>query len=120
MTPAVSRLLLVEDSSLIADALRVLLEQHGYAVTIADSLAAARTAIQMQTPDFILLDVSLPDGDGLDLARELTQSSTPRIIALTGHADEATRQRCMEAGCRDVLVKPVPSSDLVRRLRQIA
>jgi DNA-binding response OmpR family regulator len=117
VTSALSRLLLVEDSSLIADALRVLLEQHGYAVTVADSLAAARAAATLQPPDIVLLDLSLPDGDGLDLARELRQSG--RIIALTGHADDATRQRCIEAGCNDVLVKPVSSSELVRRLRQV-
>ncbi|HEX6250400.1 MAG TPA: response regulator [Gemmatimonadaceae bacterium] len=109
-------MLLVEDSSLVVNALRLLLEQHGYEVTTADSIEAARNAAAHSRPDFALLDLTLPDGDGLDLASEWSRAPAVAVLALTGHADEATRARCMEAGCRAVLVKPVLSADLLTAL----
>ena len=98
------------------DALRILLEEHGYEVSAADSVESARNAVAERAPDFALLDVTLPDGDGLDLARDWSRARSIVVLALTGHADEVTRARCMDAGCRAVLVKPVLSAELLRQL----
>lgn len=114
--PRRPHILLVEDSSLVVDALRVLLEEHGYEVTAADSIESARNAVARHAPDFALLDLTLPDGDGLDLARDWSRAQSIAVLALTGHADDATRDRCMDAGCRAVLVKPVLSKELLRQL----
>lgn len=106
----------MEDSSLIVDALRLLLEEHGYDVTSADSIESARNAVSNRRPDFALLDVTLPDGDGLELATEWSRAQSTVVLALTGHADEDTRARCLAAGCRAVLIKPVLSAELLREL----
>jgi DNA-binding response OmpR family regulator len=65
----------------------------------------------------MLLDVSLPDGDGLEvLAQVAGTAAAPTVtVALTGHDDESIVTRCREAGCRDVLLKPVPVRELLRR-----
>jgi DNA-binding response OmpR family regulator len=114
--PDAARVLVVEDSPLVADALRVLLEEYGYQVTTADSVAAARASLEGSRPDVVLLDVALPDGDGLSLAREWAADNGPAVIALTGFADEETRDRCLDAGCKIVLVKPVTAADLLEQL----
>lgn len=108
--------LLIEDSSLVVDALRLLLEEHGYEVTTADSIRSARAAVAQRPPNIVLLDIALPDGDGLELARDWAPTRTMVVIALTGYADEETRAHCLKAGCRAVLVKPVPIADLLHQL----
>jgi two-component system, OmpR family, KDP operon response regulator KdpE len=114
-----TKVLLVEDSSLVVDALRLLLEGNGYTVTVADSLATARNAVSHHMPDVVVLDVALPDGDGLEFVRGWSADTAPAFLALTGHADDETRRRCLEAGCRDVLVKPVSSAELIRHIRAV-
>lgn len=82
--------------------------------------AAFQTAMEWQ-PDVMLLDVTLPDGDGLSVLTMLRKSNRlpPRTIALTGHDDEEVRQRCIGAGCIDVLLKPVPIARLVGLVRSL-
>ncbi len=113
------RVLVVEDSALVSGALRTILEEGGYRVRIADSVAAARSALREERTDLMLLDLGLPDGDGLDVMRRArADGSAPTIsIALTGHDDDAIRKQCLEAGCRDVLLKPVSPRELVSRIR---
>jgi DNA-binding response OmpR family regulator len=116
MTPR--NVLVVEDSTLVGDALRILLEDAGYNVFIAPTVAdAVKTG--SETPiDMMLLDLTLPDGDGLDVLRSLRESvALPRAtLAMTGHNDSAIRRACLEAGCADLLVKPVPIAELLRQI----
>ena len=110
--------LLVEDSELVTDALTVLLEATGHRVRVAGSVRGAVAAARAERPDVMLLDLTLPDGDGLDVLAALDGGSAPRTTAaLTGHDDEATRERCLAAGCHDVLSKPVPTGVLLARMR---
>lgn len=110
------RVLVVEDSVLISSALRVLLESAGYEVTIAGTAVEALDAALVIHPDAMLLDLTLPDGDGLSVLSDLAArgASHPVTLAMTGHDDHITRQRCIDAGCADVLVKPVPIRELLR------
>ncbi len=112
----VRRILLVEDSELISSGLRILLESRGYEVTIAASAAAAIEWSGETAPDLVLLDLTLPDADGLEVIEGLSQRGIrPRaVVALTGHADAAMRERCAVAGCDAVLVKPVGVQELLR------
>ena len=98
----------------------MLLEETGHRVTTADSVAAATTAAMADVPDVLLLDLSLPDGDGLEVVEQLRVASRlPRTcVALTGHDDDSLAARCRAAGCRDVLVKPVPVRVLLAKLRE--
>ena len=112
------RVLLVEDSALVVDALSVLLDVAGYAVVAAGSVAAAVDAVRGGGVDALLLDLTLPDGDGLEVLARLAADGVhpPPTLALTGHDDAATAARCHDAGCAAVLTKPVPSAALLRAL----
>ncbi|HEX5577334.1 MAG TPA: response regulator [Gemmatimonadaceae bacterium] len=110
------RVLLVEDSAMISGALRMLLEAGGFDVTIAATAAEAAAWDGAEGPDVMLLDVGLPDGDGLLVIEKLdARGVRPAVTyAMTGHSDAATRERCIAAGCEDVLIKPVPVQQLLR------
>lgn len=115
------RLLIVEDSALVASALRLLFEENGYDVDIASTVAGATAATIERMPDVMLLDVTLPDGNGLLILDRLRDGGiTPcSTIAVTGHDDDELRQRCIDAGCVDVLLKPVPIARLVELVRSL-
>lgn len=109
--------LIVDDSPHVTGPLRILFEETGRRVTVADSVVSAVRACESERPDLMLLDVTLPDGDGLSVLELLRDSpGLPGVtVALTGHDDSLTVQRCRAAGCREVLLKPVPVRDLLRR-----
>jgi DNA-binding response OmpR family regulator len=119
MTAAGTRplVLIVDDSPHVTGPLRILFEETGRRVSLAASVAEAVEACANERPDLMLLDVSLPDGDGLQVLAQLAgSSSAPTVtVALTGHDDEQTVLRCRAAGCHDVLLKPVPVRELLRR-----
>lgn len=101
---------------MISGALKMLLESSGLEVTIAASVADAVDWAGAEPADVMLLDIGLPDADGLSVISKLDAlGKRPRTIyAMTGHSDAATRERCMAAGCDDVLLKPVPVHQLLR------
>jgi len=111
-------ILIVEDSELVSGALRLLLEAAGYRVSTAAGIAEALGIVRTDPPALTLLDVTLHDGDGLLLVESLRAAGCRVVVALTGHDDESTRQRCLAAGCADVLVKPVPTRELVARAQR--
>ena len=115
---AARNVLVVEDSTLVADALRILLEDAGYAVFTAATVADAVRIGSETHVDMMLLDMTLPDGDGLDVLNNLRErvASPAATLAITGHSDVAIRRLCLEAGCADVLVKPVPIAELLRQI----
>ena len=96
--------------------MRIIFESAGYRVSEAGSLADAGLAASAAMPDAILLDLTLPDGNGLDLIPGLRPrtSERPLIIALTGRDEPDVTRRCRSAGCHEVLLKPVPPRELVR------
>jgi CheY-like chemotaxis protein len=111
-----ARVLLVEDSPMISGALQMLLESGGFEVTVATTAAEAIESGLAERVDVMLLDITLPDGDGLSVletldARGMKPATT---YAMTGHSDKTTRDRCIAAGCDDVLLKPVPVQQLLR------
>ena len=110
------RVLVVEDSVLISSALRILLEANGYEVALTGTASDAVEAASTSSPDVMLLDLTLPDGDGLSVLDDLKERNVkpPLTLAMTGHDDDITRARCMAAGCTGVLLKPVPINDLLR------
>ena len=105
----VPHILLVEDSALVIGALRLLLEETGHRVSDASTIAAAAHVLSADPPDVVLLDLTLGGEDGLSLMTSIAGAgaSRPIVVAITGHDDAATLDRCLLAGCRAVLVKPI-------------
>lgn len=116
-----AHILVVEDSELVTSAFRILLEDAGYRVTVAGSIAQMRSAAADGGIDLMLLDLTLPDGSGLDAVNDLRAAgSAPGIIlAMTGDSHPETRARCIQAGCADVLIKPVSIKELRRTIASL-
>ncbi len=113
--------LIVDDSPLVTEALGTLLVAVGYRSAAAHSVGDAIRAARELRPDALLLDLTLPDGDGLDVLRALGDGAaaggpSPVALALTGHDDPGTAARCRAAGCRAVLTKPVRAAALIGAL----
>jgi CheY-like chemotaxis protein len=111
--------LLVEDEPLLRGAFRALLEVSGYRVLEAGTGQEALDRAAEELPDLVLLDLGLPDGDGLEVARKLRQREETRttpIVAMTGRSGRDTPGECAAAGCTDHLVKPISPRELVRRI----
>lgn len=114
-------LLLVEDNADVTDAMRILFEHNGYRVSCAATIAEAVQIGVHDTPGTVLLDVSLGDGeDGMEILRRWRECGVeqPRVIALTGHADDDTWNRCAAAGCETVLLKPCTTAELLAAVRK--
>jgi DNA-binding response OmpR family regulator len=116
--PEPAHLLLVEDSELVADALRILFESEDRRVSVAASLAEAVTITQTDPAKLVLLDLSLPDGNGLSAVPTLLAAGCKTVVALTGRDDPETHANCLAAGCAAVLIKPVPARELLLKTRE--
>jgi DNA-binding response OmpR family regulator len=112
-----SHVLIVEDNELVTGALRILFEATGRRVTIAHTVAEAVEKGRQDPPDLVLLDLTLPDGDGLEVLESLARNgvSPKATVALTGRDDPESIARCSAAGITAVMVKPVPAKELLRR-----
>src|SRR6476661_4003279 len=110
----VPHILIVEDNALVIGALRLLLEETGHRVSDASSVAGAARVLHADPPDVVLLDLTLGGEDGLSLMSSIDAAGArrPVVVALTGHDDPATFERCAGAGCRTVLVKPIRPLEL--------
>jgi len=115
-----ARILIVEDSTLVTDAFRILFSETGYDVDVAGTVAEAIERGTANTADIMLLDLSLPDGNGLEVLEALRErGASPRAtLAMTGRDDAKTRRTCLEAGCAEVLLKPLPIGDLLRHIQR--
>jgi two-component system response regulator RegX3 len=114
------RVLVVEDEATISEPLAEHLQRDGFDPVVAPTLAAAQEAFDAQEPDFVLLDVMLPDGDGRDLARTIRETSDVPIVMLTARGEEVDRVLGLELGADDYVVKPFSARELTARLRAIS
>ncbi|MGK5555411.1 response regulator transcription factor [Actinomadura kijaniata] len=111
------RVLLVEDDDRLASALTTALTRHGHQVVRAGlAVDALRLAGGV---DFVLLDLGLPDGDGLDALRRVRQVSTVPIIVVTARTGERDVLRGLRSGADDYLVKPFRTSELMARMEAV-
>mgnify|MGYP001012809346 CR=1 FL=1 len=115
-------ILMIDDdlrlSAMVADYLR----SHGYLVTTAPSLAAGREQLARQTCDALVLDLMLPDGDGLDMCRELRGSPRTRnlpLLMLSARGEPTDRIVGLEVGADDYLPKPFEPRELLARIRAL-
>jgi two-component system, OmpR family, response regulator len=114
------RILLVEDNDALAQATASFLKQKGFVVDLAASLAAAQTLVPLVEWGAVLLDLHLPDGDGMSLLpmlrRRVPEAS---VIILTARDQITDRIRGLDAGADDYLVKPFDPEELLARLRAV-
>jgi CheY-like chemotaxis protein len=116
------RILLVEDNETNCDMLLRRLRRLGYEVSGADNGVSGLAAARSQTPDLILMDLSLPEMDGWEASRQLKADSATRmipIIALTAYASESDRASAIEAGCDDYETKPLDLERLLSKIRTL-
>jgi two-component system KDP operon response regulator KdpE len=109
--------LIVEDERPMRRLLRATLEAHGYKVIEAESFAAGRTAATLESPALIIMDLGLPDGDGVELVRALREWTTVPTIVVSARDREAEKVRALDAGADDYLTKPFGTSELLARVR---
>lgn len=116
-----SPVLLIEDTASLAMAYRKLLERAGYAVEWRENLASGREAAKRLSPSVVLLDLMLPDGDGLDLMRELSSAGArSNVIAITANGSVNRAVEAMREGAFDFLVKPFDERRLIQAVGHAA
>ncbi|MWV48446.1 response regulator [Rathayibacter sp. VKM Ac-2803] len=110
------RILLVEDDPSIADSLTEGLERYGYDVT---GVTTGQEALDAEAPDVVLLDLGLPDIDGLDVCRRLRADSDVPIIVITARGDEIDTVAGLEVGADDYVAKPFGVREIIARIRAV-
>jgi len=110
------RILVVEDEAEIASYLRRGLVYEGYTVEVAFSGAAAMAAARERPPDLVILDLGLPDIDGIEVARRLRSGPPLPILMLTARDAVADRVAGLEGGADDYLTKPFAFEELLARV----
>ena len=113
-----SQVLIVDDDSAIRELLREFLAEEGLATSEAASAAEARQALETSDPDVILLDMWLPDGDGLDVLDSLRGRPEIPVIVITADSSSSRTIRAMQAGAFDYLVKPLEPEAVRAALRR--
>jgi DNA-binding response OmpR family regulator len=112
-------ILVVEDEASIAEVVSLYLKRAGYDVQIASDGRQAMILFERQMPDFVVLDLMLPEVDGLSLTRWLRDRSNVPIIMLTARREEIDRIAGLEMGADDYVVKPFSPQELVSRVRAV-
>jgi DNA-binding response OmpR family regulator len=120
LTGPLPHVLIAEDNPLVCDAMRVLFSETGHRVDTAGHVAEILDIVESDPVDLLLLDLGLADGDGFDVLDELRSRDVwPRVVvALTGRDEPEIVARCLAAGCRAVLLKPVPARELLRQTKE--
>ena len=117
MTEGGCRVLVVDDERAIRRFLRASLDAHGYTVLEASTGKDALVAVVDNRPDLILLDLGLPDMDGVEVTRQLREWTRIPIIVLSVREAEATKVEALDAGADDYLTKPFSMGELLARIR---
>ena len=112
-----SQILIVEDDAQIRRFVRLTLEAEGHTVREAENYQRGLIEAGTRRPDLVVLDLGLPDGDGVELIRELRQWSAMPVIVLSARSAEASKIAALDAGADDYLVKPFGSGELSARVR---
>jgi CheY-like chemotaxis protein len=118
------RILLAEDNVVNQKLALRLLQQMGYRADVASNGIEAIESVERQTYDVILMDVQMPEMDGLEASRRITAKwpagERPRIVAMTANAMQGDREMCLEAGMEDYVTKPIRVEALVEALNNVA
>jgi len=112
--------LVVEDSLEYTQIVTMVLKQSGHRVRAATTIAAALESMDAVPPDLVILDLTLPDGDGLDLCRSIRERSNAYVLMLTGRDDEVDKVVGFRLGADDYVTKPFSPRELGARIDALA
>lgn len=113
------KILLVEDNETIVMGLKYYLEQEGLLVQVASDVTQAKAFLKRQEFNLILLDITLPDGNGLSLCKEIKQSKDIPVIFLTAKDEENDVVQGLDLGADDYIIKPFRNRELLSRIHTV-
>lgn len=117
MTQAMHQILVIEDDAAIREVLRVLLQAEAYRVIEAQTAARAEIEARSHRPDLLLVDLGLPDGDGLRVIEHVRDWSPVPIVVLSARTMETQKVAALDAGADDYVTKPFSAPELLARVR---
>ncbi|MDX6553803.1 MAG: two-component system, OmpR family, response regulator RegX3 [Gaiellales bacterium] len=112
-------ILLIEDEQAISEPLAAALAREGFEAVVAPTAAKGLELLEARSPDLVLLDVMLPDGDGRDLLRQIRATSRLPVVMLTARGEEMDRVLGLELGADDYVTKPFSAAELIARVRAV-
>ncbi len=113
------RILVVDDEPQIGSVLRAYLEREGFEIEVAATVEGAMNSLESLPPDMMILDITLPDGSGLDILRAAAGGARIPTIMLTARTDEIDRIVGLELGADDYVTKPFSPREIVARVRAV-
>jgi two-component system, OmpR family, KDP operon response regulator KdpE len=119
MSVNATRVLVVDDEPEIVRGLKIVLRGAGYAVEAASTKAEALASVATRPPEALVLDLVLPDGDGVGVCKEIRRWSRLPILVLSAVGDEREKVRALDAGADDYVTKPFGTEELLARLRAV-
>lgn len=117
MSTLTANILIIEDEDAIRRFVRQALEREGYRVFEAETMERGLLEAASRKPDLIVLDLGLPDGNGVDFIRDLRRWSSISIVVLSARSDEQDKIDALDAGAEDYLTKPFGIGELLARVR---
>jgi two-component system response regulator RegX3 len=112
-------ILLIEDEEAISEPLSAALVREGFDPVVARTAAEGMELFEKRSPDLVLLDVMLPDGDGRDILRHIRETSRTPVVMLTARGEETDRVLGLELGADDYVTKPFSAAELAARVRAV-
>jgi two-component system, OmpR family, response regulator RegX3 len=112
-------ILLIEDEEAISEPLAAALGREGFDAVVGATAAEGMELFEQRSPDLVLLDVMLPDGDGRDLLRRIRETSRTPVVMLTARGEETDRVLGLELGADDYVTKPFSAAELAARVRAV-
>jgi CheY-like chemotaxis protein len=117
-----NRILVIEDNENNMKLITFLLEKHGYIILRAETGKKGIELALRENPDFVLLDIQLPDMNGLDVLDSIRKSRSEKeipVIAITSYAMSGDRERLLAAGCNGYIEKPIDPTFIMEQIRQV-
>lgn len=111
------KILVVEDEANIRNLVRTMLETAGYQTILSDTVSAAKTLFKSHIPDLVILDLGLPDMDGMNFLTFARESSLTPIIVLSARTNETDKISALDGGANDYITKPFSAGELLARVR---
>lgn len=112
-----TKILIVDDEPAIRRFLKASLETEGFQTVMAENAAQALAAVRQMKPDLVILDLGLPDQDGMEVIRQMREGGAVPIIVLSVRSDEPGKVAALDAGADDYMVKPFGVEELLARVR---